>query len=322
MSDLSIPERLFKYVTYERLDVLKNECIRFTQPAALNDPWEMKPYLENLLAKDVLEDQVFKPLFERPIEQILDECLESKWREFTPATKAAVPGGLAWMKHMARQHLKNDPQSFDEFLAETRIEMQDTIKRINPEGVEIFNEALCDHFGILSLTPNPHNLLMWGHYTANHTGMVIEFNTNHEFFNAHSDKPDALSGPMPVVYASHRPALKSIYDLVELEEMPGANEWEPLVLTKSQDWAYEKEWRMVRVLDRADEVLNTVDPSVHLFRLPASCISALILGARMSEPHIQGVREFLKTDSRYAHVSLSQAKISRRTFDLEIQPLK
>jgi hypothetical protein len=33
---------LYKYVTAERIDVLQNELIRFTQPSALNDPWDVR----------------------------------------------------------------------------------------------------------------------------------------------------------------------------------------------------------------------------------------------------------------------------------------
>ena len=32
---------LYKYVTPDRLDILKNLLIRFTQPTALNDPLEL-----------------------------------------------------------------------------------------------------------------------------------------------------------------------------------------------------------------------------------------------------------------------------------------
>jgi hypothetical protein len=45
---------VYKYVVAERIDVLENGCIRFTQPAALNDPFESFPsfveYRESLVA--------------------------------------------------------------------------------------------------------------------------------------------------------------------------------------------------------------------------------------------------------------------------------
>jgi len=39
---------VFKYLHPDRIDVLKNGLIRFTQPAALNDPFEVRPNLRKL----------------------------------------------------------------------------------------------------------------------------------------------------------------------------------------------------------------------------------------------------------------------------------
>ena len=49
---------LYKYLTTERLDVLRNREIRFTQPAALNDPFELNPFFDTLITKPNLEAEV------------------------------------------------------------------------------------------------------------------------------------------------------------------------------------------------------------------------------------------------------------------------
>src|SRR2546421_10408183 len=36
---------VYKYLSSDRIDVLQNGVIRFTQPAALNDPYESRPNL-------------------------------------------------------------------------------------------------------------------------------------------------------------------------------------------------------------------------------------------------------------------------------------
>ena len=53
---------LYKYVTAERIDVLQNGLIRFTQASALNDPWDMRPHVERLITEN---DLVTKPDRER-----------------------------------------------------------------------------------------------------------------------------------------------------------------------------------------------------------------------------------------------------------------
>ena len=46
-------ENLFyKYVPAERIDILRNRLIRFTQPLALNDPFEAKPHFYELGSKE------------------------------------------------------------------------------------------------------------------------------------------------------------------------------------------------------------------------------------------------------------------------------
>jgi hypothetical protein len=43
---------LYKYLIPARLDVLERRRIRFTQPAAFNDPFEFKPYIESAASQE------------------------------------------------------------------------------------------------------------------------------------------------------------------------------------------------------------------------------------------------------------------------------
>ena len=51
-----VPKNLYKYLSPERIDVLQNKQIRFTQPEALNDPFELKPLFEELLPESAIEE--------------------------------------------------------------------------------------------------------------------------------------------------------------------------------------------------------------------------------------------------------------------------
>jgi Protein of unknown function (DUF2971) len=50
---------VYKYLAPERIDVLQTGRIRFTQPAAFNDPFESRPYLINDLSNDMWK-RIFK----------------------------------------------------------------------------------------------------------------------------------------------------------------------------------------------------------------------------------------------------------------------
>src|SRR5882672_8846072 len=52
---------LYKYITPERLDVVKSLFIRFTQAIALNDPFDLRPFASGfrrpeIVAKDLAEE--------------------------------------------------------------------------------------------------------------------------------------------------------------------------------------------------------------------------------------------------------------------------
>ena len=49
---------LYKYAAPARIDVLQRGRIRFTQPSAVNDPFEMQPHFETLLTADFVSREI------------------------------------------------------------------------------------------------------------------------------------------------------------------------------------------------------------------------------------------------------------------------
>lgn len=112
---------------------------------------------------------------------------------------------------------------------------------------------------IYCLTPFPDKTLMWSHYAANHRGICLEF-----------DKNNSLIGrARPVKYRETYP------------------EWIPttatqrtleLVLTKSMDWAYEREFRIIA---------TSLDGPTKLFDdyvlLPTGALTSIILGCESKD---------------------------------------
>ena len=52
--------------------------------------------------------------------------------------------------------------------------------------------------------------------------------------------------------------------------------------TKSEEWAYEKEWRMMRVLQDADIRLDAEPHPICLFSYPADAVVEIVIGLRSS----------------------------------------
>jgi len=82
-------------------------------------------------------------------------------------------------------------------------------------------------WGVACFTTELKNILMWSHYTNGHRGFCLEFNTKHL---PHREKLKK------VVYNKSYPTL-SPSRMFQSSKIP--------LYTKSSDWKYEKEWRII-----------------------------------------------------------------------------
>ena len=119
-----------------------------------------------------------------------------------------------------------------------------------PEG-SVWSElgiSLYQEYGVISFCEEKDNLLMWSHYTDEHIGMVVEFDSGHEFFNLkHSSEQNSPVGMLGrVMYRKSR--LNCV----------GNHLMEPY-FHKSDEWGYEKEHRLLLNLYEADSYLAPKD---------------------------------------------------------------
>lgn len=100
---------------------------------------------------------------------------------------------------------------------------------------------------LICLSEVPDSLLMWSHYAAGHKGVVIEY-----VFDEKEIFTDPFLPPIKVKYDTIRPSLKDIdiYKFAcqpqnEDDEDSSNHVFNAIWLTKSADWSYEKEWRII-----------------------------------------------------------------------------
>jgi len=90
----------------------------------------------------------------------------------------------------------------------------------------------------------------------------------------------------------------------------------PIVLRKSVDWAYEREWRML-VKPQACRSLGKVGYHECLvLDWPAELLTEIILGPMMSLGNKARIMEISRT--RYPHAELFEAKLSPTKYNLDI----
>jgi hypothetical protein len=126
-------------------------------------------------------------------------------------------------------------------------------------------------FAISSFSELPDSILMWGHYADKHKGCVLGFH------------PNALDKWYKVRYSSERvcrPMTKEEVHRIAMDSMR----------TKSTDWEYEHEWRLIRPVGK----LDTRD-GVLVMQLPPETFQEIIPGIRADERLEDVVRTFART---------------------------
>lgn len=136
-----------------------------------------------------------------------------------------------------------------------------------------------NHIGIISLTENKENLLMWAHYANEHKGLVAGisywenksifenlFRSTSYFTSIMGEQWSLFNGqPKPVCY---RKGLRYRNDKFDYDysniSVEGADRiLYEIFLQKSEEWIYEQEYRIILRLEQADRViipnLNLID---------------------------------------------------------------
>lgn len=100
---------------------------------------------------------------------------------------------------------------------------------------------------ICCLNQNPLNILMWSHYAQFHKGFMIEFKLP---FHKESLLHQYNFTAQPVEYVDH-------YPIVSKESFKNGQVQSIIFHKKSKDWAYEKEFRVVRY---SDQLFSKIQP--------------------------------------------------------------
>lgn len=277
---------LYKYLTPDRIDVLQNCMVRYTQPEAFNDPFEVKPYITKI---DAEEDEACSQF---------EECLLKLLRETCEKQPKHVQDKLSYdaLLKLAQEVIGPDfKKAFYDFM-----------EMLTPMIRSTWTEKFTNTFGIFSLTEKPDNLLMWAHYAASHEGFVIGFDSDQPCFHEKNRPGDELHHIRKVEYRENRPALA-------FSEISGTE----ILMIKSTQWSYEQEWRIIRHLQEANKIIQAHPYPIHLFQFPSAAVSEIILGCRMNEEKREDITKILMSDS-FRHVQIHQAKSDEIEFKLQI----
>jgi len=286
--------KLYKYVSPELWDkILKAKQIRFTQPNIFNDPFEMQPFYESL-AED---PEIQKNLNETESKNVLENLFAEQYPSLPAEIQNLVPREFltVFAEMVAPLAVNHAPELLDGFTQAIR------------SG---FYKGFNENIGVLALTEKPDNLLMWAHYAQNHKGFVLEFDSEHKYFHQQLSSSDELRHIHKVRYSDKRPNIR-------ISTFEDATD---IFLTKSKEWEYEQEWRILRPLRDATEVIQLSVEAIHLFSFPPDCVTGIIFGCRMPPDIKQEMIEYLSDEEPYSQLKKLDSVLDEREFKLNIVP--
>lgn len=193
-----------------------------------------------------------------------------------------------WMKD-AQTRLKgriprNDRRSAITKKAKTKAEL---IKSLETSFVEALSQSSVTCFSIVKNQP-----LMWAHYADAHAGVMFEF-----------EQPgtDAAFHGLDVTYVDKRPLIDPTAFLA------GDTEIKKAILTKSDDWDYEEEVRMVEYQR---------PPGPRSFQ--PSYLTSITLGLKISDAHKQAIIDIV--GRRRIAIPILQATLEPGSYKIESHP--
>ena len=160
--------------------------------------------------------------------------------------------------------------------------------RVNKAKEELIEENR--NSGVVCLSEVCDSILMWSHYAQKHMGVCFEFT------RAEDNKLGDEEICSPVKYERHYPQI----NLGSLIHQDG-RVVEAMMRTKSWEWAYEKEWRLIT--DCGDGECPLPGP-----------ISCVILGVRIEDKFKSCIEKLCEN----RNIPFVQAQLADREYKIEV----
>lgn len=285
----------FKYMTARTASlVLSNQILRWSSPLIFNDPFDVPRELLPNVSPQELVSAVARQhlkLIEQPPEDT--SHLTLRLQELVEIVK----NGL---EDSSREEIVKNLKG--------NIEASDATDASLVALRTIWSEYLPD-LRILCLTDSPSHMAMWYHYADSYSGAVFEFACDETLDSAWIEaKPVAYPDRKPGVYTQDGWA-----ELLTLRNEFAVNKMlHTSVFTKSPDWSYEQEWRVVTV-KRPTDIGHFTDYSFD----PRELVT-VFLGPRISD---NDKIKLVEMASLYPHTKIVEVSLGMSR-ELEFKEIK
>ncbi len=158
-----------------------------------------------------------------------------------------------------------------------------------------FAKELISRVGVVSLSKNALNILMWSHYADFHRGFVLEFRIPIMGSEQDISLTNERLLPFPIKYRSERPHIEIGKELPD-------KIIDKLILTKSLDWEYEEEERVVD---------HERGPGIHQYRRD-EILCSVIAGMDIKNKHHANLQSIVQELTVKSELNLALFKAQEK----------
>jgi hypothetical protein len=216
------------------------------------------------------------------------------------------------LKQKISKTLKNENNTIQKLIWDTT----------NKEGfqkdqIRQFQNHISNHYGVFCLTDKATDLIMWANYAERHTGVVIKFNVDAEFFVGNNSQ--LLPSLKKIQYVDIRPKLEaSIEDLNSNSEIK-SDYFSKYFFSKGKNWEIESEWRVIKELSKHSATgLYKDDYEIHLFEFPINSLKEIYFGCRMDCENKKEIRNLLDF-SKYNNIEVKEVILDEVEYRLHLK---
>lgn len=303
------PDLLYKYCGTERIDITHSLRVRFSQPAALNDPFEFALNIqpgEVVNAVQKIGRGVANPF------NFVGMAISGAWRSKDHEKLRLLPSPLRWLVVCLLMVVV--PVLALAILPFARRQLLKAMSMGGKGFENVLASRGLGSFLVFSCSELWNSVPMWAHYADNHTGFAIGIDPSCAFDHVTKKGETRTVKPRAVSYVDSLPSIR--LDKRGTDAIFGS---------KFKDWSYEREWRFTSLSDDAAERGSyAAGHEVLLFPLKAAAVREVIFGLNASQETIDAVRSGFDSagcSPEYFKITIGVGYEFSRSSSLEVHAL-
>lgn len=286
-----MPKSLFRYrsVSEFSMSALLEDKIYFSKPIDFNDPYDCLYHVSATFVDDLIAQEFSNEKILENIEKVRSGEITLQDMKTTNFEKVVEIGHKAIME-ASQENINWLRESLLEMSMEEQI--RPYIEQYAKESHAFHQKDHREEIGVVCFSEEITSVLMWSHYSDYHKGFCLEYDTDDmselklQCYKCQNkcNKQHVLE-LYPIIYSKMRyDATNYEYEMLKHRLQFAIGHNEPIIVpdmlhyvktntAKSQDWAYEKEWRYILTCRPNTEkiITKTLKPK------------AIYLGSKMSK---------------------------------------